>query len=98
MSSTVSVLHAEGVNLAIPQDLDTVSIPYSQGIFDDITIHDFLVEQFQNRTPSAFVIPASIGTITTDYWGFKIAVHLRLTKELGDLRYQGFLIKMARGV
>ena len=87
MNASPAIISAEGVEINIPQESEPVSIHFSEGIFDDVTIHNFLIEKVLTASPSALIVPASIGTLETSYWGFRIGMHLRLTEELGDLRF-----------
>lgn len=87
MNSSIAILTAENSNLDVPQDVSIMPILFSQGIFDDITIHDFLIEEVLPANPTVLIIPASLGTIHTDYWGFRIGMHIRLTKALDNLRF-----------
>jgi CheY-like chemotaxis protein len=87
MNSLPAVLIAENSHIQLPQNLETTVIKFSKGVFDDITIHDFLLEHVLPHNPTALIIPASLGSIQTDYWGFRIAMHIRLTKKLGSILY-----------
>ena len=87
MTSSVAFLDAQNINLAIPQEVNAKPIPFTEGIFDDITIHNFLINELLPANPTTLIIPASLGTIHTDYWGFRIGMHIRLTIALGNLRY-----------
>lgn len=87
MKQVPAVLISEASYIKIPIGLEVISIQFSEGIFDDITIHDFLVSKVLLQQPTALIIPASLGLIRTNYWGFRIAMHLRLTEALGKLRY-----------
>lgn len=87
MNSSIAILTAENSNLDVPQDVSIMPILFSQGIFDDTTIHDFLIEEVLPANPTVLIIPASLGTIHTDYWGFRIGMHIRLTKALDNLRF-----------
>lgn len=87
MKSSPAVIVSESNRISLPSDLEVSTVQFSKGIFDDITIHDFLIGSVLPKNPTALIIPASPGLLRTNYWGFKIAMHLRLTKELGDLRF-----------
>ena len=87
MKLSPALLVSEVNHINVSSHSEAMPIQFSKGIFDDSTIHDFLIEKILPNKPTAFIIPASLGLIRTNYWGFRVAMHLRLTKELGDLRY-----------
>lgn len=91
MTSSVAFLDAHNISLTLPQEVNATPVLFTEGIFDDITIHDFLINDLLPANPTVLIIPASLGTIHTDYWGFRIGMHIRLTKALGNLRYIPFL-------
>ncbi len=62
------------------------SIQLSDSVFDDETIHDFIIENILPKNPLKLIIPASLGTIKTNFWGLRIGLHFRLTPGLGNLK------------
>lgn len=86
MSQTIFAIIDEFKDKTVFDKLKINTIALSSSIFDDITIDEFLVEKIQTINPSILIIPASLGSIQTNYWGLRIGMHIRLSSFLEKIR------------
>lgn len=63
------------------------TISLSKGIFDDVTIDEFIVNELKPQKPSILIIPASLGSIQTNYWGLRVGMHIRLSSVMEEYRF-----------
>jgi CheY-like chemotaxis protein len=61
------------------------TIRYSE-ISQDAEFHDFVIKIFHNYDIEKLIIPVSLGNGGGTFRGLKLAMHLRLTREIGDKR------------
>lgn len=53
----------------------------------DAAFHDFIIKIFDNYDINKLIIPVSLGNGGGTFRGLKLAMHLRLTREIGDKRF-----------
>lgn len=64
--------------------------------FETEHINTLLTEIKESSTEiSAFIIPCSLGSIHTKYFGIKVGLHIRLSNELGNIRFLPILFVSA---
>ena len=68
-------------------ELGIKNFSLSKGIFDDITIDEFIVNELKLQKPSILIIPASLGSIQTNYWGLRVGMHIRLSSAMEEYRF-----------
>lgn len=67
--------------------LEIKTLSLSKGIFDDVTIDEFIVNELKPQKPSILIIPASLGSIQTNYWGLRVGMHIRLSSVMEEYRF-----------
>jgi len=65
---------------------DIVHITFPQNILTDAEIHEWIVQNLQSDL-KVLIIEASLGSSHLEYLGIRMALHIRLTPELGQTRF-----------
>ena len=68
-------------------ELGIKNFSLSKGIFDVVTIDEFIVNELKLQKPSILIIPASLGSIQTNYWGLRVGMHIRLSSAMEEYRF-----------
>lgn len=68
-------------------ELGIKTLSLSKGIFDDVTIDEFIINELKPQKPSILIIPASLGSIQINYWGLRVGMHIRLSSAMEEYRF-----------
>ena len=70
-------------NKTLVEGLGFPTISYSDKV-NDIEFHDYVINLFESYDIEKLVIPVSLGNGGGTFRGLKLAMHIRLTKEIGN--------------
>ena len=77
----------EDTKTSFSTDYECVQIEYN-GQSKDVDIHRWLVVNKHLMTSAEkLIIPVRLGNEDAEFMGLYIGMHIRLTKELGDVRF-----------
>ena len=75
----------DGKNTRLVSELGLPTIPYSEKV-QDFEFHDYIIKIFDNYDVGKLIVPVSLGNGGGQFRGLKLAMHLRLTREIGAKR------------
>lgn len=87
MNQTIIAIIDEYTDTSNFTKLEMKTLSMSKGIFDDVTIDEFIVNELKPQKPSILIIPASLGSIQTNYWGLRVGMHIRLSSAMEEYRF-----------
>jgi hypothetical protein len=66
-------------------------IPFEENSLEsedlDNKLHNFIINKLSHEKPDCIVLPCSLGSVHTNYWGIRLGCIIRLTSELAEKRY-----------